>query len=96
MDFACGIGRQPPHLMILTALTYFHEGLNSREILPYARSVVGVDISDRMVERYNGRAGNQGLSSDEMRAVCTELKGVDGELDGMKFDVILVIDFPSV
>ncbi|KAF8328899.1 uncharacterized protein EI90DRAFT_3063933 [Cantharellus anzutake] len=42
-----------------------------------------------MVEYFNKRVMEQGISSDEMRAVCVELKGEDGELEGMEFDVVM-------
>jgi hypothetical protein len=43
-----------------------------------------------MVDIYNQHANNQGLTPDEMRAVRAELKGEEGELDGAKFDVVMV------
>jgi len=51
---------------------------------------VGVDISQGAVDVYNEAVSNQGLSPDEMRAVCAELKGEAGELDDLKFDVVAV------
>lgn len=65
-------------------------GLTSRAIAPYTKLVVGVDISQTSVDLYNEAVKNQGIDPSEMRAVCTELKGVEGELDGLKFDVITV------
>ncbi|KAF8894799.1 S-adenosyl-L-methionine-dependent methyltransferase [Infundibulicybe gibba] len=50
----------------------------SRQLAPYTKSIIGVDISQRM-----------GVSPDEMRAVCAELRGEDHELGGAKFDVIV-------
>lgn len=43
-----------------------------------------------MVNQFNKRVENQGITPDEMRAVCIELNGEEGELDGAKFDVIVV------
>ncbi|THU80114.1 S-adenosyl-L-methionine-dependent methyltransferase [Dendrothele bispora CBS 962.96] len=63
-------------------------GLNSRQLAPHAKLIVGVDISQGMVDTYNQKISNQGIPFDEMRAVCLELKGEEGELDGMKFDVV--------
>ena len=51
---------------------------------------MGVDISQVSVDVYNETVSNQGLSPDEMRAVCAELKGEAGELDDLKFDVVAV------
>lgn len=65
----------------------------SRELLPYVGSIVGVDISQRMVDEYNHRAANQGLTTDEMRAVWVDvLNSEEGEVRNMKgsFDVIVV------
>lgn len=49
-----------------------------------------------MVDQYNKRANDQGVAPEEMKAVCTGLKGEEGELDGQKFDVIVVslTEFP--
>ena len=76
-------------------LTYFlmfsfKVGLISKELASYAKSIVGVDISQSMVDRYNRNVSNQGIPSEEIRAVCAELKGKNEELDGLKFDVIIV------
>ena len=62
----------------------------SRQLCPYVKSVVGVDISELAVERYNARASEQRLVPEEMRAVCAELRGEPGELGGTRFDLILV------
>lgn len=62
----------------------------SQQLCQYVKSVVGVDISQASVDLYNAQAANQGLEPEEMRAVCTELKGEPGELSGIKFDVIVV------
>ncbi|KAF9559595.1 S-adenosyl-L-methionine-dependent methyltransferase [Agrocybe pediades] len=63
-------------------------GLLARELAPHTKSIVGVDISQGAVDVFNERVLNQGIPPEEMRAVCVELKGVEGELDGQKFDVI--------
>ena len=73
------------HLCIVLAA-----GLISRELAPYSRSILGVDISQAMVDEYNLRVFNQGIPPEEMRAVCAELEGKEGELGGQKFDVIVV------
>ena len=65
-------------------------GLVSRELAPHSKQIIGVDISQGMVDKYNLRVANQGISPEEMRAICAELKGEEGELDGQKFDVIVV------
>ncbi|EDR10828.1 uncharacterized protein LACBIDRAFT_315686 [Laccaria bicolor S238N-H82] len=65
-------------------------GLISRELAPYAKSIVGVDISPGMVDQYNTRVANQGIPREEMRAVCADLQGTADELDGEKFDLVVV------
>ncbi|KAI6111160.1 S-adenosyl-L-methionine-dependent methyltransferase [Pisolithus sp. B1] len=66
-------------------------GLISRELAPHAKSIVGVDISQNMVDMYNLSVHNQGISPDEMRAVCiSAIKEDEEHLQGMTFDVIVV------
>ena len=68
-------------------------GLVSQQIIPYAKSILGVDVSQGMVDLYNETGEKEGFSG--MKAVRAELKGEDGELDGQKFDVIIVSIAPS-
>nr|VWO98244.1 Beta-glucosidase (EC [Ganoderma boninense] len=72
----------------------------SQTLCQYVKSVVGVDISQASVDRFNTQAANQGLEPDEMRAVCAELKGEPDELDRLKFDMIICCasyhHFPSI
>ncbi|KAG5634465.1 hypothetical protein H0H81_001848 [Sphagnurus paluster] len=64
-------------------------GLVSRELAPYVRRIVGVDISQGMVDQFNLRVNNQGIQKEEMEAFCAELKGEPGELRDEKFDVVV-------
>ncbi len=64
-----------------------------KELLPHCKSILGVDISQGMVDAYNKRATALGVS-DKMQASAHELKGVEGELGGEKFDVIIVCIIP--
>lgn len=65
-------------------------GLISRELAPHAKSIVGVDISQNMVDMYNLSVHNQGISPDEMRAVCiSAIKEDEEHLKGTTFDVIV-------
>ncbi|KAK0455185.1 S-adenosyl-L-methionine-dependent methyltransferase [Desarmillaria tabescens] len=64
-------------------------GLMSRQLAPHCKSILGIDISQGMVDQYNTRVHNQGIPPEDMRALCIELKGEEGELDGSKFDVVL-------
>ena len=64
----------------------------SKQIIPYAKSILGVDVSQGMVDLYNETGEKEGFSG--MKAVCADLKGEDGELDGRKFDVIIASIVP--
>ncbi|KAF9533653.1 S-adenosyl-L-methionine-dependent methyltransferase [Crepidotus variabilis] len=88
LDFACGNGASAyPSYVIANKM--IASGLISRELAGVCKSIVGVDISQALVDNYNERVSNQGISPDEMRAVCIELKGEVNELDGHKFDVVV-------
>ena len=52
--------------------------------------IIIVSFTQLQVKQYNLRVENQGIPLEEMRAVCAELKGTAEELDGLKFDVIVV------
>ena len=65
----------------------------SQQIIPYAKSILGVDISQGMVDLYNETGQKEGF--DGMKAVRADLKGEEGELNGQKFDVIIVSVTPS-
>jgi hypothetical protein len=66
----------------------------SRELIPYVKSIVGVDISQRMVDEYNRRTINQGIDPEEMRAIEADVLvlSTSSELQKMKetFDVVVV------
>ncbi|KAM5534036.1 hypothetical protein V8D89_012299 [Ganoderma adspersum] len=72
----------------------------SQTLCQYVKIVVGVDISQASVDRFNTQVENQGLEPDEMRAVCVELTGEPSELDGLKFDIVVCCasyhHFPSI
>ncbi|EKM83148.1 hypothetical protein AGABI1DRAFT_69361 [Agaricus bisporus var. burnettii JB137-S8] len=65
----------------------------SRELVPYVKSIVGVDISQRMVDEYNRRSLNQGIEPEEMRAIQADilLSSTSSELQEMKgtYDVVV-------
>jgi hypothetical protein len=58
--------------------------------LPFVKSVVGVDISQGMVDAFNARVSAEGLSSTDIHAVNLQLTGEGGELGGQTFDVVVV------
>ncbi|KXN91973.1 hypothetical protein AN958_11033 [Leucoagaricus sp. SymC.cos] len=53
-------------------------------MLPHVKSILGVDISERMAARYNEKLED----SENASAVAIELKGEDNELSGARFDII--------
>lgn len=61
----------------------------SRELCAHVKSILGVDISQKMVDIYNLRVNQQGIPPEEMRAVRVMLEGKEGELGGAKFDVVI-------
>ncbi|KAJ3756676.1 S-adenosyl-L-methionine-dependent methyltransferase [Lentinula raphanica] len=74
-------------------------GLNSRVLAPYAKTIIGIDISQEMVDRYNTRVTNQGIEPEEMRAICVPENLLDNPeesrsrlknlLGGIEFDVAI-------
>lgn len=71
-------------------------GLISQRLAPYARSIVGIDISHSAVEAYNAAARGNGLEQSEMHALqMDELRDEEGELGGRKFDLIVVRSHPT-
>lgn len=75
-------------------------GLISKKLVAHAKCIVGVDISQNMVDQYNQSVFNQGIPPEEMRAVCCDLTIAPNQLDGMKFDVVVCASsyhhFPSI
>ncbi|POS80515.1 hypothetical protein DHEL01_v201083 [Diaporthe helianthi] len=59
-------------------------GSMSRAFAPYTTQCVGIDLSKKMVDAYNTRARNQGLSQDEMVAFQGNLC-VPGDEDPQAF-----------
>ncbi|KAF8812000.1 S-adenosyl-L-methionine-dependent methyltransferase [Phlegmacium glaucopus] len=64
-------------------------GLVSGNLAPYAKSILGVDISQGVVDLFNKRFADRDADQGRFRAIRAELKGEDGELDDEKFDVII-------
>jgi len=63
-------------------------GLVSGNLAPYVKAILGVDISQGVVDLFNKRFADR--DQERFRAIRAELKGEDGELDNEKFDVIIV------
>lgn len=65
-------------------------GLISQGLASHSKQIIGIDISQGMVDVFNTRVYNQGLAPEDMKAICAELKEYDPALNGQKFDVITV------
>ncbi|KAJ6497095.1 S-adenosyl-L-methionine-dependent methyltransferase [Mycena vitilis] len=64
-------------------------GVVARRLAPHCKTLVGVDISQGMVDEFNKGAQNHGIPNEQMRAMRADLKGDEAELEGMKFDVVM-------
>jgi cyclopropane fatty-acyl-phospholipid synthase-like methyltransferase len=62
----------------------------SRLLAPHAKEIVGVDVSQGMVDQFNKRVEEENISREAVYAVRAELKDDESELDGKKFDLIVV------
>lgn len=76
-------------------------GLISQGLASNAKSIIGVDISQRMVDIYNNDAKEQNLFPNERKAVRVDrLVENEIQLEGMSFDVIVCASsyhhFPSI
>ncbi|CAG8520435.1 20407_t:CDS:2 [Cetraspora pellucida] len=72
------------------------EDLEGSEVLDFAylcahvKSILGVDLSQNMVDEYNKKVWQQGIDQEEMHAICLELKESEGnQLNGRKFDLVV-------
>jgi len=48
-------------------------GATSQSLASECKSILGIDIKAQAVDAYNERVLNQGISSEEMRAICLDL-----------------------
>ena len=74
LDYACGTGKGgdlflAAELPPMSLLTMYCAGEISKILAGHAKSIVGVDISQTMVDRYNLQVWNQGISPEEMKAI---------------------------
>ncbi|KAG8822331.1 hypothetical protein FRC19_006172 [Serendipita sp. 401] len=82
----CTLGKENTSMMDYACGT----GQMSRKLEPYVQKVIGVDISQGMIDYYNKRASDLGIPPEKMQAVyVSSLKGDDSDLDGQKFDIIV-------
>jgi len=75
-------------------------GAISQRLAPYCKRIIGVDTNPSAVEKYNFHAINQGISSEEMLAVCSNLHEVPKDVQKNSYDVIVCSlafhHFPSI
>ncbi|KAL0947681.1 hypothetical protein HGRIS_013769 [Hohenbuehelia grisea] len=75
-------------------------GLIAQHLSEHCKSILGVDISQGMVDEFNRLAESLKIPRDKMSAIRTTLTGAEGELEGRKFDVIACVmayhHFPSL
>ena len=69
---------------------YNRLGLVSGSLAPYVKSILGVDISQGVVDIFNKRFADKEADQKRFRAIRAELKGDDGELENEKFHLIIV------
>jgi hypothetical protein len=62
----------------------------SGNLAPYVKSILGVDISQEVVNLFNKRFADNDTDQERFRAIRAKLKGEDGKLDNEKFHVIIV------
>ena len=60
-----------------------------KDMIGSVKRILGIDISQGMVDAYNKRAGELGLTN-KMSAKALKLKGEEGELGNEKFDIVIV------
>ncbi|PPQ63537.1 hypothetical protein CVT24_004767 [Panaeolus cyanescens] len=64
-------------------------GQIARDLIRDVKSIVGVDISEEAIKKYNELSIAAGYSPDVLKGICKELKGEEGELGGAKFDLVI-------
>lgn len=79
-------------LSILRPNHHHSIGLYLPLLAPQVKSIVGVDINEASIARYNKRVVDLGLNAEAFKGVAADLI-VDGTvLDGQKFDLVMVCD----
>ncbi|TFK18024.1 S-adenosyl-L-methionine-dependent methyltransferase [Coprinopsis marcescibilis] len=59
----------------------------SREFLPFVKSLVGIDISDAAVKRFNDSFESEGLA-DKAKAFVTNIETDQSVIEGQTFDLV--------
>ena len=68
----------------------------SLKLFPFVKKLVGIDISEGAVAKFNEKARSQGFATEDANAFALNLQGEDSELGGEKFDVVTVFIILSV
>lgn len=91
LEFASGTGLR--FLFLAPNLEYSIEcmilGLVAKDILPYVKDLVGIDISAALVERCNQRFKEEGAGEGSY-AIAANIERDDGVLADRKFDLVYV------
>lgn len=103
LEFASGSGECFLRSSRLQSLISGHfligpTGLISRELTAHTKSILGVDISQGVVDFYNKRFASQGLPSEKVHAIVAELdpdspETIPIELKDQKFDLVFVSQY---
>ncbi len=106
LDFACGPGKLLLRFFALHPLiVHLILGNVSKHLASHCKSILGLDISQALVDDFNANAATLGLS-DKMTAKCVDITEHPEALEDKTFDLIFVsrpfacaahlIELPSV
>jgi SAM-dependent methyltransferase len=90
LDFACGTGSCSNLLYSLLRTDAICIGLVSRMREPYTRKIVGVDISQGMVDVYNARMAERGVPSERALGAIRDVLKEPFQTGWQTYDVIVV------
>ena len=99
MDFGCGNGEYQCMVSRRGLVLTLYIGFNSSLLALDSKALVGVDISNGMVEEYNRNVEKWGFNKipstkGKVKAVCADITNKEAalpsELEGRKFDIIFV------
>jgi SAM-dependent methyltransferase len=90
LDFACGTGSYSCLLYPLPRSDIIRIGLVSRMLEPYTRKIVGVDISQGMVDVYNARMAERGVPPERAFSAVRDVLKEPFQTGWQTYDVIVV------
>jgi 2-polyprenyl-3-methyl-5-hydroxy-6-metoxy-1,4-benzoquinol methylase len=88
LDFACGTGK-PVHTFGHRATLNIDLGNISLNMAHHVKSIIGLDVSGRVVDYYNEISKKEKLD-DKMSALKLNILEDSSALEGKQFDVIVV------